>query len=190
MALPLKKRPYSGTMALSNKRLSRLERQVRNNRPEMKWSSLRQAPTAVATGAIGTLSLDSITIGDSHYNRCGSQIKLWRMEIRGQVDPLLDIYLVQSKDGSAPTYADFDAYPAGFVDNGNTNLVEWKHIRVKPDQTTNCPYRIIQKFNGMKVEFSNSASSPVRNAMWLVVKNDSGASLNYTLQRKIWFTDP
>lgn len=190
MALPLKKRPYRGTMAVSNKRIRRLERQVAANRPEMKSVASYQASTAVATGAIGYKSLSIINQGDGSSQRIGSTCKLWRMELRGQIDPLLDIYLIQSKDGSVPTYSDFDAYGSGFVDSENNNFVEWKFLRVKPDQTTNCPWRITQKFNGMKMEFQNAGGTPFRNSFWLVIKNDSGASLNYTVQVKKWFTDP
>lgn len=179
--------PDQGPVA---KRLRRVERQVRANRPEMKFTQIG-SNAATATAAITAVNITAIAQGDSVNGRDGNKIKTWRCEIRGEVDPLQDVFLIQSHNGDIPVYADFLPQVGGFVQGTQCNVkfTEWAYMRPSPDQTTNCPVRIVRKFRGMEISFSGLSTAADRNALYLVIKNNSGGSLNHNLSTRVWYTD-
>jgi len=167
-----------------------VEMQISRNKPEMKKKTGTVASIAVANSAIDANHHFDIPQEVTTYGRIGAKCKLWRAEFRGQVDPLMDILIIQSKDGTAPVYGDFNACPGGMLANNKDNFVEWKHIRAKPDQTTNCPFKIIVPFkNGYNLDFQGTTSGPIRNKLYIVAYNKSGASLNWAYSYRYWFTD-
>ena len=172
------------------KRVKHVEAQVKKNRPEMKSNAYTKVSAAVGTGAVGVWELSALSQGEEASKRVGNVCRLYRLEVRGQVDPLLDCYIIQSKNATVPAVANFGLGPGGFVDDDNNNFVEWKHFRVRPDQATNCPFKVVQFFrNGYTLEFAGAAGSPLRNRLYFVVRNNSGASLNYAISYKLWYTD-
>lgn len=190
MALPLKKRAYRGNDYSTAKRLKRVERRINSYKPEMKSNEFFLPSTAVPSATMSPIHLTGITQGDLAYNRIGQKAKLWRMEIRGIVDPNLDVYLIQSKNGTAPVIGDFRAGVGGFILDGKTNLVEWRYLRARPDQTADVPFRITQTFKtGYNLEFKDGLSTLERNPFYLVVRNNTAASGNYSFSLKLWYTD-
>lgn len=158
----------------------------------MKHRSVALSTAATATAAINAICINICQNNDDVNGRVGQKIKLWRVDIRGVVDPAQDVYLLQAHTADAPVYADFYGAGAGSFLNDtkvNTQFTEWHYVRPVPHQTTNCPFRITKKFRGMEVAFDGTNSTPVRNALYLVVKNDSGSSLNYSYSYTIWYTD-
>lgn len=191
MALPLKKRAYRGNDYSIAKRLKRVERRTAMYRPEMKSHNYSVVTQNVSASGFYAQRLISIVQGVSGDERIGQKAKLFRLEVRGMADPGLDLYLIQSKHASAPVAGDFTTGVGGYIKDGNTNFVEWRYIRPKPDQTTNSPFRITQSFkNGYNLEYTDDTTSfLLKNDMYIVVRNDTAASQTITYSVKMWFTD-
>lgn len=172
------------------KRLRRVEQQVRNVRPEMKSNEFSKAKTTVTAGSLSYFDLSAISQGTTAHDRIGNKCKLWRVEVRGIADPSLDIYLVQSKAAANPATTDFGIGPGGFVADDKTNFVEWKYLRPKPDQVADEPIRMIQAFKtGYNLQFDGPLGGAAKNRFYFVARNNTAASLYYTISYKIWFTD-
>lgn len=191
MALPLKKRAYRGNDYSTAKRLKRVERRVNMYKPEMKSNNYSAVTTSVASAGFFATRLTGLAQGTKTDQRIGQKAKMFRLEIRGMADPGLDIYLVQSKSAVAPVAGDFTTGVGGFVKDGNTNLVEWRYLRPKPDQVTNSPFRITQSFKtGFNLEYTDDVTTYLaKNCFYLVVRNDTAAAQTFTYSVKIWYID-
>lgn len=190
MALPLKKRPYRGSEYSLAKRVKRVERIARSARPEMKAKEYTVPKQTVGPGALFAGAIISINQGSQANQHLGVKAKMFRMEIRGIADPSLDLYLVQSKSTTAPVYADFQPGPGGHIKSGGENLIEWRYLRLKPDQVADCPFRITQSFkNGFNLEFAGTTSILMKNQMYIVARNNTASSQYITYSYKVWFTD-
>lgn len=174
------------------KRVQRVERQLIAQRPEMK-KNITTFSGSLATGGVDVNIVNAVAAGDAGNQRDGDRIRLWRLEVRGQLDPLQDVYLIQSHDGSAPTVNDFSGSTiAGahiLEEYQNSRFTEWAYFRAPPDQTTNCPIRLVKSFKGMNVVWSDDPTTPERNRLYVVVRNVSGATLNHSMSACMWYTD-
>jgi len=174
-----------------------VEAQVKRNRAEMKFVTKQFAPGTTATAEATVINLTGISQGDGTDERIGSKIKCWRVDIRGDVSAGLDVYVVQAQDGTPPDKDDFPGTTSGsFIDGtkNNTTLTEWVYHRPIPHISgVPTPFRIIRKFKGMEVVYGSVATAgttPVRNGLFLVLRNVSGATLSHSLQARVWYTDP
>lgn len=172
------------------KRLKRVERQVRSQRPEMKVYHVTST-TAVSTGAVGLVQLSDITQGDGVGQRVGNRIKIWRVEIRGEIDAGASVLLLQCHTGATVSYGELDLSRGAGVSPQflNSKYTEWAFTNVTPHQTTYNPIRIIRKFRGMEVTYPDSTTTALRNRLTLVIQNVTGSSINKSLSARVWFTD-
>lgn len=147
------------------KRLKTLERKQRRTPGySLKYNTYNSTGSAIANGAVQVINLYGAT-----------DQKIMRVEALGYLGSSnVDVYLVQGRNGTAPVYADFQAYTGGqIVTTKQEEFIIWKHyLPLHGGQN----FKITQGFKfGFKV---HSDSSTVKgNGLWLVIKNDSGGSV-------------
>lgn len=173
-----------------SKRLKRVERQVKAQRPEMKTYQITHSTGATAA-SVRTVPIADVPQGDGVYQRVGQKIKIWRVDIRGVADPLQDIHLIQAHTGATPAYAEYRGSNGAFLYYNvmNSKFTEWGHVNPVPHQTTSVPFRITRKFRGMEVTFDDSSSTALRNSLFLTFLNHTGSTLNHNCNVTVWFTD-
>lgn len=192
MALPLKKRLYRGSEYSLAKRVKRVERMARSNRPEMQTKSYI-LNTTLAAGAISNSVLTNISQGTGISERRGDEVRVWRVEIRGLSDDTIDHYLFQLHTTSEPTTAVIQSNPGGFLIDSETNsrFTEWKHYRNYSGNGTLDPLRIVQNFKGMKVKYNGPTSTAgISNQVCYTALNNTGTARNVQVSIRIWYTDP
>lgn len=157
------------------KRLKSLDKRVRklyrcvDTKPE--WFT---NPTGASTIATGTVVTQEI-VG---HNPNG-QTKLLNLEVIVYGSGVLDVYLVQCNLGTAPSYSNFSTPTIGspLRQGDGTQYHVWKHAIVPSDGIKCARFRL--KF---PMGFSRDADGLGANqgkALYLVIKNDTGSTLNY-----------
>jgi len=194
------KRPVYEWLAARKKRktvtdeIRTLKRSVALNRPEAKHhQTLVTGP--LASGAISYAECTYIQHGDTQTDRSGQQVRLTTIQYSlasftaAAAAAGLDVYVVTVRDAShTPNIADFTGSPGGFP-NRETYIAWKQHITNGDDNNGN----IIATHtwpNGMRAHFSGSAfTSCNRNRTYVIVKNSTGSSQNFSLNVRTWFTD-
>jgi len=180
------------------KRVKRLERVARQQRPEMKTiTSTFQANIAAKVGTTkGFLQsqLLAITQGDAINQRSGNRVKVWRVEVRGIMATRLDGYLLQMHGNVEPAVTDFinNAYGSYLIESSNnTTLTEWANFSsLYIESDGNARFKISRNFKGMEVKYSGSTSNPVENGISLAFVNNFTATLPIDCSIRVWYTDP
>jgi len=175
-------------------KVSTLERKVALNKPETKIMSAIATGT-LATGNIAYLELNYIQQGVNTTERSGSKIKLHYTEYTAggytaaSAALGLDVYIITCKENAVPVIGDFLGVPGGFPDRDK--YMKWRqHITNGPDNNGNIisshkwQYPMTVHYDGI------TYTSGIRNRTFLVIKNSAGASINYHMQHRTWFTDP
>lgn len=175
-----------------NKRLRRVERQVRLNRPEMKHITISASGTVTA-GSLNTQAITNIAQGDLINERSGDRIRVWRVVVRGLASSNLDNYLIQQHTTTLPTVADFNSGPGAFTldSQTNTRFTEWKHYRgLGSYNGTSFPLSYQVKFrNGIVVKYGGTGPQAVDNGLVTCQLNrtTSDSPVGYTI--RVYFTD-
>lgn len=173
------------------KRLRKVETMARNNRPEMQTKTIT-VQGALGAGAVVNGLLTNIAQGNGIAERKGNEIRVWRVEIRGLVDDIIDNYLIQLHTTSEPTAAIFNTVNGAFIldSESGVRFSEWKHYRNFSTTGANDPIRIVQKFNGMRVHYNGTtATSGIRNQLCFTALNTGTVSKNINVCCRLWYTD-
>lgn len=176
------------------KRLKRVEAQVRKNRPEMKMYTNYFNGAVNVTGGGNNLmvvNLTAIAQGDLVADRTANKIRVWRVEVRGSCDDEIDAYILQAHSGATPTNAIFDTetIPGSFItgDKSNVTHTEWSFRQGR--ETTDNKLRMIRKFKGMEVSYQGTSLTATRNNLYLVFRNPTLSTLTVHGYTRVWFTD-
>lgn len=180
---------YDGPPRL-NKRLRRMETQIRRNRPEMK-NKIFSSSANVAAGALTNQTLTNIDQGDDIDERIGNNIRIWRIEVRGNLAVGLDQLVVQQHTTTSPTYASFTTTQGAMIIASNTNslFTEWHHYNTRVSSGEQ--FRYFVKFpKGMVVHFNGTAgTSGCRNEVALTTVNNTAGTLGLSYNARVWYTD-
>jgi len=175
--------------------ISKIKRTLAERKPEMKAQGNATTGSCL-NGAIAQIELSAIAEGDEGYARDGLQVKLHRIfytascYLSGTTNPVagLDAYLVSVKDTSTPAYADFVAARGGTI-NKNT-FITW-HQHITGGEQNNAVIQNAHSFQyPMKLHFDGPASTTcIKNKTYLIIKNNTGSTVDYHLSYRIWYTD-
>lgn len=183
-----------------SKRLKKVERQVRLNRPEMKsitFSASGNVPAQVSgppvvNGILQTLATN-ISQGDAVNQRLGDKVRVWRIEVRGAQRTGLDTYILQNHGNNSFSGQSTGQYLGAFLLDSISNNVftEWQHIQIpNEDDGSFGRFKRVQKFrNGMIVRYSGSVATPVDNGLIVATVNTTNTALAATYSMRVWFTD-
>lgn len=174
-------------------KVSRIQRQLAERKPEMKHRTLAGTGT-ITTGTIVYIEISELAQGSDTAGREGSQIKLHYTEYR--VTPYvaaaqqagLDVYLLTTKADNVPAYSQFGAVPGGFPDR--RKFIEWNQHCTSDDSNNGNIHGSYSWQFPMKCHYEGSAGTAgTRNLTFLVLKNDTGASINYGYASRTFYTD-
>ena len=180
--------PYK--KATLTKRVARVEAQQRRQRPVMKHASF-QVSNALGTNTANVKNICALATGSKVTERVGNKIKVFRVEIRGILDPGLDLYLVQAHTNDTPAISSFSVNRGPFLtpDNVNTKLTEWMHYSV-PDINAHNFKRFVRFRNGIVVKYNGSATTNTTdNVLFVCTVNRSTSTQSVDCNIRIWYTD-
>lgn len=182
---------YAHQPAPLAKRLKKVETLARHNSPELK-AKIFIIPATTAATQVSVVELTSIAQGDNITAREGNKISVKNVEVKGQFNWDVDVYLIKSYGSFVPTYGTFSTAAYGtFIhpDNLNTKVKQLAYYcnQVMPsgDQFM---YRKT-KVNCIACYDGSSATNCTRNRLHLVIVNPTGAVKNNKGQVMITYTD-
>lgn len=197
--MPLK-RTYHITAAEGRtmaKRLRVVERRSKLNKSEMK-SITFGATATLGTGGLANVLATNIAEGAGPNDRIGKKIRVWRIEVRGDIGVKMDNYIIQQHTQTQPTATLFGSRQGAYLldSTANTLLTVWKHHRPTGVSTAiengrnTCNFKMVQSFRGMEVSYStDAATGGVRNLLAFTMLNRSADSQDYDISVRVWFTD-
>lgn len=172
------------------KRLKKVERQVRLNRPELKTFSTGLS-ALLATNTLSVVKPCNIAQGVDVNERVGNKIRVWRIEVRGTCDNRLDNLIIRKSTATDPVITDFRGTPGSYVlDEKRTQFIELVH-RQSRDTNSNATFKMSHKFRGgLVVSYNGPAGTDGidNEVVWCVV-NRQAISLATTCSVRVWFTD-
>jgi len=174
--------------------IAKIKRTLGERKPEMKAQAYGASETKL-NGTVKVYEISDIAAGDEGYARDGLQVKLHRVfytvsaKVASTTGPCagVDVYLITSKDAVAPVYADFIAYIGGTVNKAQFST--WKQSCLGAGNDG-----IVQEHHSfqypMKLQYAGSAATAcIKNRTYIVVKNNTGGSVDVQIASRIWFTD-
>lgn len=189
----------SKLLAISNaKKIQSLSTQVYRNRGELKVKHGSVTSASMTTGSLGVLEMTLIAQGNDVYDRDGNHINCFGCNVSGYIsNPLADVYIVLSKNGVVPSYGDFQNTVGGFlyapqreefrvlgiVKNFNSTHIAPTSSGATTPIFTKKTFRIPTYYNG------SAAGNGVRNRIYLVIKNDTGSTIDHSLNVELYFRD-
>jgi len=193
--------PYRQDPQYWARKISSLEKRVRNNTPEKKYCILAGTANIVTGGDYGVFCTQIIE-GLGSDERVGNRIRVMSVECQGDTATPLDVYILNAKDDKdLPGAAEFvGTYPGSFTRPERAHT--YRHVMSGgwggTQETTifTFPYRLAKDFgpNGLIVEFDNSSGNYtdcVKNPLWLFVNNHSpaGTTQRFSYNIKVTYTD-
>lgn len=178
------------------KRVRVVERRSLANRPEMKSVTF-----SIDTNVAGEVSgppivkgftqvlITSISRGDATNQRSGDRIRVWRVEVRGYIDPNLDMFLLQNHGNNTLDESFFSSSSRGtmLADSNNNNLfTEWHH---QSAMTATNRFKFTKRFKGMQVKYGGSTTTPFDNGLVVAVLNTTSTASLCQCTIRVWFTD-
>lgn len=187
----MKRKTSGSTMPLA-KRLRRVERRVARNTPETKIATFT-ASGALADAAVSVTELKIGGASSQSYGAEAAKAKLLRVEILGTTgSEFADVYLIQGHTTTAPVYGDFNPTVGGYIKNeafatNNQKYTVWKQFLNLGGGSN---FRVTQSFKyGYNVHIDTVSNATVKNPLYLVVKNNTGGSINISYAARVWFVD-
>lgn len=172
------------------KRMRKLEQVVyTRNIGEIKTISGHLPITQIVNNSLNAQCLTKMNAGANQGQRVGNEIRVRSVTVRGFVPFGVDIYLIQSKDGPAPTLANFTPTIGAVLTQGSSKTLfnEWAHSvssvpSASPAAVSNEErhFTINQKFSiPMKVRFTGPTDAELGgNQLYLVILNRTGFNQN------------
>jgi hypothetical protein len=193
--MPLKRTYHvnMGTPAKNAAKLRKLEKTVyRRNLGEIKYVVGHLSSTQIVNGGFRTDIQTGLACGPNQGQRVGNEIRVKEIYISGDSgSALVDVYILQSRSGEAPTLANFSPTIAGHLTQGTAQdhfriLRHYKHIGGS-SPTFYMRYRFSIP---MKVTYTGPTAGEVsRNQIYVVFINRSGGNQNVQFSSTLKYID-
>ena len=171
--------------------LRRMKRQINLNKGELKAYHFSSNATAVLNSTITYVDLTSIGQGDDDDDRTGRKIRVVGIDIRiHNSTNTLDTYIIKSLEDSVPGYGDFDVARGGHLNQGARHeKKEIAYLREYRSTTNNLMYKRRWK-TGIHVYYNGTAANNgMKNRLFMVFKNTTGATINVEYSGVVYFYD-
>lgn len=172
-------------------RLAKIERNVRNNRPELKDVQITGATTVAATALSFNDLSAMLSQGTSEIERLGNHVKIKRIKYSMHSTNVgTDILLVQSQHGNTPVAGDFLGQRMTEVVQTSTD----DHRIIKRFRNYNSSYQYITGSksykSGLPIVWYDSGSTAIaKNRLTLVISNMTGSTCLVEYSIQLYFTD-
>lgn len=178
------------------KRLKRVEKLARSNRPEVKSITFSSTGT-ITQGTAAVINLTAIAQGAGSNERVGDKITPKLIKCRGLSSVMLDHYLISGNLAStAPAIGNFTSAPGAFVLDAEEGTIfkELYHYRSYDGSysaTGSLPTKFQKKLTSyMKTMYNGTAgTSTVRNTIWYVVVNRTTTDVANSMSLRLYYTD-
>lgn len=185
--------PAPATPAANAKKLKKLEKTVyRRNLGEVKYVVGHLSSTQIVNGGFRTDIQTGLACGPNQGQRVGNEIRVKEIYISGESgSALVDVYILQSRTGEAPTLANFSPTISGHLTQGTAQdhfriLRHYKHVG--GSATT---FYMRYRFSiPMKVTYTGPTAGEIsRNQIYVVFINRSGANHNVQFSSTLKYID-
>jgi len=168
------------------KRIRRIEKVQRQRAPEKKSTVFGDKTNSLTSASVSVFNITQIAQGDSSSQREGKQVRVRHVSIRGvQTTFGFSYRLIVSRDGTAPTYADFAPYAGGGIQaSSQSRFYELGYSL----PASGYPIMIQRKMN-LVVKYNGGTTSAVDNAVFLVIHNPTGTSGIPNVTAQVTYTD-
>lgn len=174
------------------KRVKRVERLARQNKPEIKTRTATITGN-LATGSILNVVATQIAEGTGADERIGDQIRVHEIEIRGLLDPDMDAYIIKLHTTSEPTTAVFTGGKGAFLLDSESNsrfteMVHYRNIFINAGAST--PIKIKKKLGNVLSYYNGTTStSGIRNQICFTMLNRDSVAKAYNLSIRLTYSD-
>lgn len=179
------------TPAKNAKRIKSLARQVNINKGEVKFINFKEV-AQITNGNATVIDITAIPEGTSWEERINNEIRVKRVSIIGHVGHQdVDLFLIQSKNATPVTYANFVSCIGGelYYPTYKENFIVWKHHLKTFGANSNINFRKNFAYP-IQVQYNAAtATACTRNKLLLVLKNNSGANVTPSLYVKVEYYD-
>jgi hypothetical protein len=180
---------YQNQMVFNSKKIQQLSRQVYQNRGELRTYD-RQGSLSIGAGATQAIDLCSLAQGDGIGERTGQKITLKGLKIRIAVtNTIMDVYLINAKLGTIPDINDFYTSADSHLKSSTKHLLtEMAYLRNYMGQNLHVKYNRRYK-TGMPILYTSTTGAPVRNRIFLIVRNLGTVAHTIDYNVLVSFTD-
>lgn len=194
--------PYRQDPSYWARKITTLEKRVRNNTPEKKYLIL-SGQHLLTTGGEYAIFPAKIPEGLGPDERVGTRIRILSLEVQGETAAPLDVYIIRAQDDKdLPTLSDFVGTEVGSFTRPE-RLHTYAHTitgawgdSILTTSVGYYPFKMKKSFgtNGLLCEFDGSGglyTECTRNPLWVVFLNHSpiGTSQRVAYNTKITYTD-
>lgn len=181
-----------GTPAQNAKKLKKLEHTVyRRNIGEIKVLTGSLSSTQITNGAAYVQVLTGIATGANQGQRVGNQIRVRSIVVQGDTTSGdVDVYILQSRNGNAPTLANFTPTMGGILTQGTSQ----QHFRVLKQRImpgNSGKFRLSYRYSiPMKTSYTGPTATELSlNQIYIVAINRTGANENIQFSSEITYID-
>lgn len=173
------------------KNIERLSRQVRRNTPELKCVHNHIDNTAIVSGAAAVKEITLIGQGNDVYQREGNHISLVGLNVRGyKTGDNIDVYIVLSRNGVVPSYGDFLNFPKGYLYTNQREEFRVLAYLHNYGGGSAPGFEKHLKLRNIPVYYNGTATgNGVRNRLYVLIKNDTGAVGGGAVFCELYFRD-
>lgn len=185
--------------SINARKIKRISKQVRLNKGELKCNQFAGTTAAIGAGTATAFHITDIGQGDNIAQREGHVIHVYGYEIRiVSSNPVLDNYVILSKDAIAPDVNTVHTQRGGFIDNDSKdNYKEVAYLRnygADADSTSSnngqMSYHNKRFKNPLKVQYSGVIGSTiVKNGLFFLFVNNGSVSHTVTYNVRLWYRD-
>lgn len=172
-------------------RIARLEKRVKDNTGELKQIDVEVSSTALVAQAYAVVPLVSgITPGPLDGQREGSEIKIFGYKLCPWVNnSIVDVYLILSLDGNAPTGSIFQNVPGGLIKHdfcNNFKILKYMRNYGSTEQHMAVSERMKKR---LMVRYDGNLAV-TQNGLYVVYANRAPSlTHNYSLGATIYYKD-
>jgi hypothetical protein len=176
------------------KRVYALERKAQRNKAEVKYldTNLDNVLTPVTSGGFVYFYLTDIAQGALKGQRIGDEVRILKVEIRGQAsNPGLDLFLCKNKTGAAIATSMFALGSSGTFLEPN-DFTTYHHELTGLKSSNNCFSFVKSWGTGLKNSYHlPDATSLQTNRLMFVMKcsSNSGTGGSVNASCRLWYTD-
>lgn len=189
----------SALARINARKIKRLAKQVNLNKGELKCNQFAGTTAAIAAGTATAFHITDIGQGDNVAQREGHTIHVYGYEVRiVSSNPILDNYIILSKDAIAPDNNTVHSQRGGFIDNDSKdNYKELAYLRnfgADADSTSanngQMSFHNKRFKTPIKVQYSGVIGSTiVKNGIYFLFMNNGSVSHTVTYNVRLWYRD-
>jgi len=172
------------------KRLKKVETLARSNKPEIK-SITYVASGTVVSGAVLNVVATGIVQGTGGNERIGDYVNCVAIEVRGQLDPDVDLHILKANSATLPTDAMYTSGIGTFLldSERDSRFQEIVHYRNRYNSGPDAACEIKRKLSHRCYYNGSTAASGQRGQVVVGLINQWPSDKSYNFTVRLFYTD-